>query len=141
MPATRKNRNLKLAAFGCSIPLVAMLAIFLVYIAGPYQFVGIFLGHWRLLDDTPAAYQESRARGAALVEALTQYHADHLDYPASLEDLAPKYLPAIQNPTVGRGRWEYTRHTPARYTLHLFVGPIYEHDTYDTKTGSWYVDR
>jgi len=54
--------------------------------------------------------------------ALHAHHADHANYPASLEELAPKYLCAIpDDPFVIKGPLRYRR-SGKSYTLYS-IGP------------------
>jgi type II secretory pathway pseudopilin PulG len=59
------------------------------------------------------ALEESKERGAAIVEALDSYRAATGTYPADLDDLVPTYIAAIEPPTWGLERWRYRRYTPA----------------------------
>jgi hypothetical protein len=57
------------------------------------------------------ALEESKARGSAIVEALERHRIEHGDYPPALDSLVPSYLPAIEAPSWGLGRWKYERYT------------------------------
>lgn len=58
------------------------------------------------------ALEESKARGAAIVQALEAYQTDTGVYPEALDRLVPSYLPGIEPPTWGLERWRYRRFTP-----------------------------
>jgi hypothetical protein len=60
-----------------------------------------------------AALEESKRRGAELVEALHAYRSEHGTYPAELEALAPGYVPTIEQPTWGLERWRYRMYSPS----------------------------
>ena len=57
------------------------------------------------------ALEESKERGSAIVEALERHRIEHGDYPPTLDSLMPSYLPAIEAPSWGLGRWKYERYT------------------------------
>jgi hypothetical protein len=59
------------------------------------------------------ALEESKARGAAIVQALDAHRTDTGEYPAGLDDLVPRYLPYVDPPTWGLERWRYRRFTPS----------------------------
>lgn len=42
------------------------------------------------------------------MNALKRYHADHGQYPATLDDLTPHYLQEIPPPTWGLRTWYYS---------------------------------
>lgn len=93
------------------------------------------------LGYTHENYFETRGRADAIIAALEEYRRRHPEYPATLEHLVPEFLPAIEHPLVGKGRWEYKREAADRYWLSFFVGPTYEGDSYQSDTREWYVDR
>ena len=57
------------------------------------------------------ALEESKQRGSEIVEALERHRIEHGDYPPTLDSLIPSYLPAIDAPSWGLGRWKYERYT------------------------------
>lgn len=56
--------------------------------------------------------EESKQRGAAIVEALESYRAGTGAYPASLDDLVPQHIAVIEQPTWGLQRWRYRPYSP-----------------------------
>jgi hypothetical protein len=54
-----------------------------------------------------ASLDESRRRGADVVEALSAYHTDHGTYPERLSMLIPRYASTVEPPTWGMRRWSY----------------------------------
>jgi hypothetical protein len=50
---------------------------------------------------------ETRRRGDLVVVALSKFQRDHGRYPASLDELRPKYLCEIPLPTWGLKAWHY----------------------------------
>lgn len=63
-----------------------------------------------------AALKETERRGNQVVTALTRYQTDNGHYPASLEELTPKYLREIPSPTWGLKQWRY-ENNGSRFTL------------------------
>ncbi|HEX6307427.1 MAG TPA: hypothetical protein VFZ69_04515 [Longimicrobiales bacterium] len=57
--------------------------------------------------------EESKRRGATLVQALRAYHAGHGTYPERLDELVPRYIAAVEPPTWGLGQWRYRRYSAA----------------------------
>jgi hypothetical protein len=57
--------------------------------------------------------EESKQRGAAIVQALERYRVEAANYPEALDALVPRYLPAIEPPTWGLRRWRYRRYAVA----------------------------
>lgn len=55
--------------------------------------------------------EESKRRGADVVEALHAYRLEHDVYPDSLSQLVPQYTPAVEPPTWGLRRWTYRKYT------------------------------
>ncbi len=49
----------------------------------------------------------SKSRGNVIIRALKRYRKANGVYPASLDDLVPKYAPLIEPPIAGFGKWEY----------------------------------
>jgi hypothetical protein len=60
--------------------------------------------------------EESKRRGAAIVEALERHRAAEGTYPGTLEALIPSYVTRIHPPTWGLRRWRYRRYTAAHGT-------------------------
>ena len=56
--------------------------------------------------------EESKRRGAVLVEAIEAHRAAAGSYPDSLEQLVPARLEVIEPPTWGLQRWRYRRLLP-----------------------------
>lgn len=54
-----------------------------------------------------ASLDESRRRGADVVQALAAYRADRGTYPEQLPMLIPEYASAVEPPTWGLRRWTY----------------------------------
>ena len=57
--------------------------------------------------------EESKHRGAAIVQALERHRADKGSYPATLDALVPRYITAIEPPTWGLRRWRYRPYSAA----------------------------
>ena len=57
--------------------------------------------------------EESKQRGAAIVQALERHRAEVGDYPPTLAGLVPRYLVAVEPPTWGLRRWRYRRYAAA----------------------------
>jgi type II secretory pathway pseudopilin PulG len=72
---------------------------------------GVFVYWWAHRYD--GRLEESKDRGAVIVDALERYRAAHGTYPDTLAELVPGYVPSIEAPTWGLGRWHYRRFTPA----------------------------
>jgi hypothetical protein len=49
----------------------------------------------------------TKQRGNEIIRALKQFRVDNKTYPASLDELSPKYLAEIPQPTWGVGKWQY----------------------------------
>lgn len=58
------------------------------------------------------ALEESKRRGAHIVDGLAAYQRMHGTYPAALTDLVPGYLPAVEPPLWGLQRWRYRTFAP-----------------------------
>lgn len=56
--------------------------------------------------------EDSKQRGAAIVEALERHRAETGAYPEMLDDLVPRYIAAIEQPTWGLQRWRYRTYSP-----------------------------
>jgi hypothetical protein len=59
------------------------------------------------------ALEESKRRGARIVQALAAYESQHGTYPETLNELVPRQLAQVEPPTWGLQRWTYRRYTPA----------------------------
>ena len=69
---------------------------------------GLLAGCAELGEDwSPATIAETELRGNKIVAALQRYRSEYRFYPKDLDALAPRYLPAIQAPTVGDRVWHY----------------------------------
>jgi type II secretory pathway pseudopilin PulG len=94
--------------------------------------------------------EESKRRGADIVEALAEYRADHGTYPNQLAMLAPRYVDAVEPPTWGLREWRYRTYTPGalmhdddRY-FQLSVAANesgYPALYYDVRTGRWALNN
>jgi hypothetical protein len=82
---------------------------------------GIGVYAWAHNDQGPL--EESKARGAEVVRALTAYHQDHGTYPEELDALVPDYLSEVPQPTWGLERWRYRRFTPDMVTGAAVMAP------------------
>jgi type II secretory pathway pseudopilin PulG len=71
---------------------------------------GAFVFWWAHRDES--RIEESKERGAIIVEALQRYRGEHGTYPAELHELVPEYAGRIEEPTWGLERWRYRRFTP-----------------------------
>jgi hypothetical protein len=60
-------------------------------------------------DFSKAALDLTQREGEKVVAAIQAYKRDHADYPATLEELMPTYLPALPSPAAGAKRWTYQR--------------------------------
>ncbi|CAN5769794.1 hypothetical protein BH23GEM9_BH23GEM9_22080 [soil metagenome] len=87
-----------------NLPIVEIVVVTLALAAG----VGIY---WYAHRDE-GRLEESKQRGAIVVEGLEAYRAQHGTYPEALEELVPQYAPRIEAPTWGLERWRYRRFTP-----------------------------
>jgi hypothetical protein len=137
LPGNKRSRRLVLAA----VLIAAPLAIFLgAFVFGLYQTLGLVSGRL-LLDNSPEQYAETRVRAQGVLDALDEYHTSRADYPSTLAELAPAFLPDARPPLVGKGKWEYKRVGPSHFVLRFFVGPTYESDTFDSQEQRWDTDR
>jgi type II secretory pathway pseudopilin PulG len=66
---------------------------------------GAFVYWWAHRDQ--AQLEESKDRGAVIVEGLQRYRAAHGTYPEDLSELVPDYAPRVEAPTWGLERWRY----------------------------------
>jgi hypothetical protein len=51
--------------------------------------------------------KDTESRGIKIVAALKQYKSSKGKYPDSLSDLAPTFIPSIEQPLVGDRQWGY----------------------------------
>jgi type II secretory pathway pseudopilin PulG len=86
------------------LPVAEIVVITLAFAAG------VFVYWWAHRDE--ARLEESKERGAVIVEALQRYRGAHGTYPADLQELVPEYAVRIDAPTWGLERWRYRRFTP-----------------------------
>jgi hypothetical protein len=86
------------------LPVAEIVVVTLALAAG----VGVYW--WAHRDE--GRLEESKERGAVIVQGLESYHARHGTYPESLDDLVPDHAPGIEPPTWGLERWRYRRFTP-----------------------------
>jgi hypothetical protein len=75
--------------------------------------VAVGVGVFAYAHKDEGRIEESKQRGAAIVQALERHRAEEGDYPAVLDALVPRYLAAIDPPTWGLRRWRYRRYTAA----------------------------
>ena len=54
--------------------------------------------------------EQSKQRGAEIVQALERHRTEQGDYPSTLEALVPRFVPSIEPPTWGLRRWRYRRY-------------------------------
>ena len=98
----------EILAIGCgSVVLLAGVGGVVAIMAGPLV---LDLAKEMMVKDlgmSDARTAESERRGDVIVEALRAHKARHGRYPATLDDLAPDFLPAIEKPTAGTGEWDY----------------------------------
>jgi hypothetical protein len=98
----------EILAIGCgSVVLLVCVGGMVAVMAGPLV---LDLAKEVMAQDlgmSEARTAESERRGDVIVEALQAHKARHGRFPATLDDLAPDLLPAIQKPTAGTGEWEY----------------------------------
>ncbi|MGH7448343.1 MAG: hypothetical protein ACREK1_02870 [Longimicrobiales bacterium] len=57
--------------------------------------------------------EQSKQRGAELVQALDEYHSEHGTYPEQLEQLVPRHIDKVRPPLWGLRRWRYRRYATA----------------------------
>lgn len=71
-----------------------------------------------------------------VIEALAQYHEDHKQYPASLDELVPDYLETLPLPQMGCPDWEY--HRERNCVLRIKEDCGYYAGYYIDVRGQWY---
>lgn len=76
--------------------------------------LGVMLLNWRGWPEYAVA--ESQRRGDIVIAAVKAFRADQNRYPSALSELLPRYLQAIEPPTVGDGQWIYESN-PSGYYL------------------------
>lgn len=104
--ALQKSQSSGSERFGLTRTLLACLGVLLT--------LGICFGAvvaFRLTQDdfSKSALDLTQREGEKVVAALKAYKQDHADYPATLEELMPTYLPALPSPAAGAKRWTYQR--------------------------------
>jgi type II secretory pathway pseudopilin PulG len=85
------------------LPWTEIVVVTLALAAG----VGIY---WYAHRDQ-AQLEESKQRGAAIVQGLQAYRDRHGTYPEHLAELEPSYVARVEPPTWGLERWRYRRFT------------------------------
>lgn len=65
--------------------------------------------------------EESKRAGTEVVAGLRAYHDEHETYPDRLDELVPRYLAAVPQPTWGLGRWSYERYSPADGSVYFRI--------------------
>jgi hypothetical protein len=66
----------------------------------------------------PWKVRASKTRGNALIAAIDAYKRDHNRYPDTLDDLVPRYVSKIEQPTAGGERWDYySEYSGSTFTL------------------------
>jgi hypothetical protein len=86
-------------------PVAEIVVVLLALVAG----AGVYW--WAHRDE--GRLEESKERGAVIVDGLERYRERHGTYPAELTVLVPEYAPRVEPPTWGLERWRYRRFTPA----------------------------
>jgi hypothetical protein len=64
---------------------------------------------------------ETKRRGDIIRSALEQHKGERGVFPQVLNELVPKFLEDIPQPTVGKGRWEYKMYPGEGGDYHLTV--------------------
>ncbi|MCE5340603.1 MAG: hypothetical protein LLF92_05685 [Planctomycetaceae bacterium] len=92
-------------------------------------------------ESTPARsnVDESKITGNRITSALATYRADHLEFPARLDLLVPKYIPKIDPPLSGNKSWIYkTYEDNQRYKLSFKTSTSGTSECYfDSKDNHW----
>jgi len=85
---------------------------------------------------------ESKQIGNRITSALATYRADHLEFPANLNLLVPKYIPKIDPPTAGNRIWNYkTEEDSQRYKLSFKTSISGSSECcFDSKDNHWICD-
>ena len=65
--------------------------------------------------------KETKTRGEQIVAALAAYRETEGQYPDSLPQLVPQYIPEIANPVWGLQKWQYSRLDSTGNLFQLFV--------------------
>jgi hypothetical protein len=82
---------------------------------------------------------ESKITGNRITSALATYRADHLEFPARLDLLVPKYIPKIDPPVAGSRTWIYnTEEDAQRYKLSFKTSS--SECCFDSKDNHWICD-
>lgn len=112
------------------------------------EFVREFLAIGESWSDSDI--RETKRRAEPIIAAIEAFREQNGRLPASLDDLAPDFLSAIESPTVGDGAWSYAimRSEADHFNLVVFSryrqsglynGP--EAMWYDSMSRSWQVMR
>ncbi len=89
-----------------------------------------------------ANVEESKRRGAQIIEALEKIKRNEGVYPKSLEELVPKYLASLPQPAVATAKWTYIGAASDDDFLLKFSGPTDRDPVYwyHSKAGFWEWD-
>lgn len=138
MPSWMRRRR---AAIAGAAALVACGAGFFL-IGGFNGLLALSYGHnpLRLVFPTDERLEETRERANTILAEIESFKTRTGAYPASLADIVPSDLAALQQPTVGMYRWEYQLDAKKRFVLKFFVGPMYQKEWYEGAAGHWFVD-
>jgi hypothetical protein len=87
--------------------------------------------------------EDSKKQGDRITSALAAYRADKLAFPANLELLVPNYIPKIEPPLSGNGRWLYkTLEKGQRYILSFKgFGSESSEWSFDSQDNYWVCNR
>ena len=78
--------------------------------------IGLGIGVFAYAHRDRGTLEQSKQRGAVIVEALERHRAASGSYPETLEALVPSYIAEIEPPTWGLRRWRYRRYAAAHGT-------------------------
>jgi hypothetical protein len=90
-----------------------------------------------------SAYYKSIRIGNDLIEALNTYRSDNARYPASLDELMPKYSTKIKQPPWGARKWGYytSADNAEKFVLSVRSTKTDTDPHYDSSSGiGWYYD-
>ena len=90
-----------------------------------------------------SAILSSQATGDELIERIERYQTDHGVYPASLEQLTPTYIHAIERPSAGERLWRYSLQEDGNsFTLSFaYDDSNYPVCFFESQRGVWWEDR
>lgn len=111
------------------VKIILAVGISLLLVAAIYEVAG----EWSELN-----IARSKACGDKVIEALNAYKKDQRRYPDNLEQLVPKYLPMVPEPTAGTRRWRYE--TDGTGFILLFEGWHFRTCEYGQDVGWWRND-